>query len=231
MGTSLNSDAVEKKYVELMGSELGPVYNRLQAECTLLNSTWRQFIELFATNEKRVEVLKWSAEYFFHVVSDVFLESTLLKLSRITDPPSMGKRQNVTLALLPSLVEDVLRPQIDAALLRVNDSTTFARDWRNRHIAHQDFSLTFSDSALPLAVVTRKKVTDAIADVNSLLNLVESYYVKGTIAFERLIAGGQADHLIQVLNEEFQRNQEFMARLKSDTLSEADLTRKFRDRV
>jgi hypothetical protein len=214
-----------------MGCDLGPVYYRLQAECTLLNSTWRQFIELFATTEERVEVLKWSAEYFFHVVRDVFLESTLLKLSRITDPASTGNRQNVTLALLPSLVDDVLRPQVDAALVRVNHSTTFARDWRNRHIAHQDFGLAFSDTALPLAVVTRKRITDAIADVNSLLNLVERHYVKGTIAFERLIAHGQADNLIQVLNEEFQRDQEFMARLKTDTLSEADLNREFRDRI
>jgi hypothetical protein len=67
--------------------------------------------------------------------------------------------------------------------------------------------------------------------VNSLLNLVERHYVKGTIAFERLIAHGQADNLIQVLNEEFQRDQEFMARLKTDTLSEADLNREFRDRI
>lgn len=62
MGTSLNPDEVEQKYVELMGCDLGPVYYRLQAECTLLNSTWRQFIELFATSEERVEVLKWSAD-------------------------------------------------------------------------------------------------------------------------------------------------------------------------
>jgi len=231
MGTNLNCDEVERKYVDLMGCELGPVYNCLQAECTLLNSTWRQFIELFATNAERIEVLKWSAEYFFHVVRDVFLDSTLLRLSRITDLPSMGKKQNVTLALLPSLVDDVLRPQIDAALIQVQESTTFARDWRNRHIAHQDFGLTFGDSASPLATATRKNVTDAIADVNSLLNLVESHYVKGTIAFERLIARGQADDLIQVLNEEFQREQEFMARLNSDTLSTADLNRKFRDRI
>jgi hypothetical protein len=149
MGTSLNSDEVEKKYVESMGPDLGPVYNRLQAECTLLNSTWQQFIELFATNEERLEVFKWSAEYFFHVVHDIFLESTLLKLSRITDPPWTGTKQNVALTLLPSLFDEVLRPEIETALQRVNNSTAFARDWRNRHIAHQDFSLTFSDSALP----------------------------------------------------------------------------------
>jgi hypothetical protein len=147
----MNGDEVEKKYVELMGPALGPVYNRLQTECTLLNSTWRQFIELFGTSDERTQVLLWSAEYFFHLVRENFLESTLLKLSRITDPPATGPKANVTLALLPPLVDDVLRPEIDEALKQVGESTAFARDWRNRHIAHQDFRLVFDDSATPLS--------------------------------------------------------------------------------
>jgi hypothetical protein len=214
-----------------MGRELGPVYNRLQSECTLLNSTWQQFTELFATNKQRVEVLRWSGEHFFYIVRNVFLESTLLKLSRITDPRATRKKQNVSLALLPSLVDGVLRPKINEALEKVGNSTEFARDWRNRHIAHQDFGLVFDNTAEPLVTVTPKMITDAIADINFLLNLVESHYVGGEIHFKRLIAIGQADDLVQVLNEEFRKEQEFMVRLKSDTLTQADLTRKFRDRI
>jgi len=231
MGANLNSDEVEQKYIDSMGLELGPVYNRLQAECTFLNATWRQFVELFATSELRAKVLVWSAEYFFEVVRDTFLEATLLKLSRITDPVIIGKKKNVTLALLPPLVDSALRPQIDVAFQAVVAATAFARDWRNRHIAHQDFGLVFDGGVTPLAVVTRKKIDDAIAAINMLLNLIENYYGDATMAFDRLIARGQADDLLQVLNEEYQKDKEFQTKLESRTLTAADFHRRFRERI
>jgi hypothetical protein len=231
MASNLTAEDVEKKYLESMGAELGAVYNRLQSECTLLNSTWRQFMELFGTNEERLHVLAWSAEHFFFVVREVFLESTLLKLSRITDPPATGKKKNVTLALLPPLVDDTFRPTLVNALQEVDQSVSFARDWRNRHIAHQDFNLQFDESAEPLAVVTPKKVRDALDQVNRFLNLVETHYCGGTIAFQMLIARGQADDLVQVLNEEYQRDLEYCERLDAHNLTEADLHRSFRKRI
>jgi hypothetical protein len=232
MGSNLTADEVEKKYIEAMGAQLGPIFNRLQTECTLMNSTWRQFVELFGTSQKRVEVLAWSAEYFFEVVREVFLESTLLKLCRITDPASSpNKKKNVTVALLTELVDDSLRPQIASALPEVLASAQFARDWRNRHIAHQDFDLIFADTPEPLAVVTRKKVSDALEAVNDLLNIVENHYSKATMAFDHLIARGQADDLVQVLNEEFQRDFEFRERLRLHQLSEADLKRTYPERI
>jgi hypothetical protein len=67
--------------------------------------------------------------------------------------------------------------------------------------------------------------------VNRLLNLVENYYVKSTLRSNVWSPRDKLITLFKWLNEEFQRNQEFLARLKSGTLSETDLTQKFWDRI
>jgi hypothetical protein len=231
MSGNYSPEEVEQQYVASMGKNLGQVYNRLQSECTLLNSTWQQFVELFATNEKRVEVLHWSAPYFFGVVHEVFLESTLLRICRICDRAATGNKPNLSLARLPSLVDDAIRPKVEASILRIDAATGFARDWRNRHIAHLDFALTFDEGAVQLAPVTRKKVDDAIQEIGMLLNLIEEHYRQSTVAFHRLIAPGQADDLLQVLNVEFECEREFRDRLKSGELTNEDMNKQYRPRI
>jgi AbiU2 len=231
MSGSFDAEEVEQQYVASMGKDLGQVYNRLQSECTLLNSTWQQFVELFATNEKRVEVLHWSAPYFFKVVHDVFLESTLLRICRISDPAASLGKENLSLARLPSLVDNVIRPDVEASLVRIHSAAEFARDWRNRHIAHLDFALTFDEGAVQLAPFTRKKVDEVIQEIGTLLNLIEEHYRQATVAFHRLIAPGQADDLLQLLNEEFEREREFQERLKTGRLTNEDLTKQYRPHI
>ena len=226
MAQNLNPEEVEEQHIRGMGRELGSVYNRLHAECTMLNSTWRQFVELFGTSEKRVEVITWSASHFFWVVRDVFLESTLLKLSRITDPAATGNKRNVTLRLLPPLVDSVLRPEVEGRLDAVSAATAFARDWRNRHIAHYDFALIFDQAAAPLTPATRRDISEAIKAVNEVLNLVEDHYLHSMTAFEHLIAAGQADDLLQLLNSEFVREQQFQERLRTRELTDDDLRKR-----
>jgi hypothetical protein len=231
MSRSLDAREVEQEYVASMGKALGQVYYRLQSECTLLNSTWQQFVELFSTSEKRTEVLKWSAPYFFTVVRDVFLESTLLRICRISDPASTHNKENLSLARLPSMVEDVIRPEVEACLARIKLATNFARDWRNRHIAHHDFGLAFDETVVPLAPVTRKKIDAAIQEIGILLNVIEQHYRDATNAFHRLIAPGQADDLLQILNEEFECELEFRDRQKSGKLTKEDMNKQYRPRI
>lgn len=231
MSGNYSPEEVEQRYVASMGKNLGRIYNRLQSECTFLNSTWQQFVELFATNEKRVDVLHWSAPYFFGVVREVFLESTLLRICRMCDPAATGSKGNLSLARLPSLVGDLIRPDVEASILRIDAATEFARDWRNRHIAHLDFALTFDETAVQLAPVTRKKVDEAIQEIGLLLNIIEQHYTAGTTAFHRLIAPGQAGDLLQILNEEFERDREFRDRLKSGNLTSEDLNKQYRPQI
>lgn len=231
MSGNFDAREVEQQHVDSMGKPLGQVYNRLQSECTLLNSTWQQFVELFATNEKRIDILHWSAPYFFKVVHDVFLESALLRICRISDPVATGNKGNVSLARLPQLVDDVIRPGVNASLMRINAAAEFARDWRNRHIAHLDFALTFEEAAVQLTPFTRKKVDEVIQEIGMLLNLIEEHYRQSTVVFDRLIAHGQADDLLQILNEEFEREREFQDRLESRKLTTEDLNKQYRPQV
>jgi hypothetical protein len=129
------------------------------------------------------------------------------------------------------LVDDVIRPDVEAALMRIHAAAEFARDWRNRHIAHHDFALAFDETAVPLAPVTRKKIDAAIQEIGILLNVIEQHYRDATTAFHRLIAPGQADDLVQLLNDAFVEDESFRERLRTHRLTEADLHKKWNEKI
>jgi AbiU2 len=84
-------------------------------------------------------------------VQDSLWEDTLLHLSRITDRPETGGRENLTIQRLPGLVTDTalateLRTLVEQAVTR----SAFARKWRNRRIAHSDLALAIKEGAMPL---------------------------------------------------------------------------------
>jgi hypothetical protein len=188
-------------------------------------------VELFGTGQERVEVLNWSAPYFFELVHDIFFEATLLRICRLTDPAKQGKKDNVSINLLPPIIDQKIAGIVKDRIAEIKLESVFARDWRNRHIAHHDFALTFDEAAEPLARVTRKMVDSTIGKLNTLLNVVEEHYTGANIAFEHFIARGQADDLVQVLYDIFEDDQQFTERSKTNTLTKEDLHRAPKRRI
>jgi len=223
------------EYIEKMGAELGSLYTELSEECVWLNNLWNQYVQLYGTSQERLDILEFAAEHFFYLVQKAFFEGTLLNLSRITDPTEMGwgksKRENVTVKRLPKLVELRILPEVESRLQSIDADVEFARDWRNRRIAHADWHLAITGTAKPLEPVTRKQVEAAISAIGELLNFVQEHYVGSTTAFGHLTAHGQADDLLEALNVVYVQEQEFQSRLSSDTLTSEDLIRRSRNPI
>ena len=70
---------------------------------------------------------------------------TLLNLARMTDPAfSMGRKDkaNLSLQALPDLVKDTgLKSTVAELIDNALKATEFARDWRDRFIAHRDLGI------------------------------------------------------------------------------------------
>src|SRR5690349_7121891 len=120
-----------------MGAALGPVYYALYNEFVWLHVRSRQYLQLFGAAPERVDLLNQAAGLFFRVVEDSLWEDTLLHLSRMTDTAQMGKKANLTIQRLSPLITDQalaseIRTLVDSAVTK----SAFARDWRNRRIAH-----------------------------------------------------------------------------------------------
>jgi hypothetical protein len=107
-----------------------------------LNLYWKEFLELFGTNDKRIDRLNRAAPGFFRMLKDQQFETNMLHLARLTDSPkSVGKR-NLTVCNLSELVSDnALKQQLTVLVHEVKQKTQFCRDWRNRQFAHRDLAL------------------------------------------------------------------------------------------
>jgi hypothetical protein len=195
MGETVGAEEVRNEAIAAMGSSLGDIYHSLSDEVSWLHLKWNDFCELFAGRET-VELLNNVAPAYFGELQRQTWEDVFLHLCRLTDPPLSAGKENLTIRRLPNLVSD--QPLSVELQTLVNDAvqkTTFARDWRNRRLAHKELN-----RSQPLAPASRDHVDDALAAIRTVMNRLEWSYLNTTVSYEDVIAdlGGVAS-LIQVL--------------------------------
>ena len=132
----------------------------------------------------------------------MLFEGILLHITRLTDPPRSAGRENLTIQKIPPLVSDqrltgILQSKIGVAIQK----SVFCRDWRNRHIAHQDLQLVIEEGINPLQSANKRmvqEVLDAIADV---LNTLILHYDQSEIGFGIMHNNGGAESLLDFIND------------------------------
>lgn len=227
MAVELTDEQVGQQYVGAMGRELGRVFHYLWKECAWLHLKWHEFVALFGTNARRVDLLNVSAPAFFKIVQDLLSEDTLLHICRLTDPAvSRGKKENLTVCRLPLLVLPALRPKVEHAVAATQRQCRFARDWRNRHIVHRDYPLALDRHANPLETATMKSVNEALAGIARVLNILEGYYlhhepIPYNMPIEPL---GNADALLYLLRDGLDARAALERRLRSGEFLPGDMT-------
>jgi hypothetical protein len=210
-----------------MGSELGEQFFRLVNECFHLRLKWRDFVSLFGTNDRRIDLINEAAGSFFGRLQDSLWEDALLTISRLTDRPTIAGKDTLTVQRLPLLVEARLRGRVKTLLQECLQKCSFARDWRNRSIAHRELTLAIQDpSAQPLAPGSRQTVREAVESIEALLNAVESHYLRSEIGFEHTVSVGDAESLLYVIRDGVEAARSRHERLVSGRATLADLQRR-----
>jgi hypothetical protein len=161
MTSSSSPKEVREHHRLVLGDALGSVYYELYNQFYWLQLKWQQYGELFGTSSKRIDLLNEAAPSFFHVVQDALWDDLLIHISRLTDGPKSRGRENLTFAVLPDLIEAKFQPEIRHLVDQAITSAAFARDWRNRRIAHHDLQLALGGSAEPLSHASRLAVGEA----------------------------------------------------------------------
>jgi hypothetical protein len=217
MATHRTAAEVEQEHLRAFGSELGPLYHALHNEVTWLYAKWLEYRKLFAKSDKRIDVLNDTAGFFFRVVQDTLWEDVLLGIARLTDPPKQGQFENLTLLRLPTAVSDSsLATRVRALANAAKGRSAFAREWRNKHIAHRDLSLAIDAKAEPLPGVSRQNVDDALASFAVVLNALQVHYLKSEVGFEHFVAHDDADALVYWLRVGLRSEQLQRKRLDED---------------
>lgn len=174
---------------EKMPAELADLHFQLGQDVSWLHIDWIEFKKIFAASDRRVALLNATAGRFFARFERTSWDDTLLHLCRLTDPQKSSGRRNLTIKRLPPLVQSTeLRSEVERLVAEVVMNTDFARDWRNRRLAHRDLDRALQPDLHPLAEASREHVEKALASLRSLLNCIELNYENSTTAYDHVIA-------------------------------------------
>ena len=222
-----NPEEARQADIEKMGEPLGSVYSALWQEVSLIHVYWNEYVELFGTTAKRINLLNETAPSFFRMLQDELWEMFLLQLARITDPPSSsGKRgsSNLTIQALPALTSDLkLKENLTKFIDEAIRLTAFCRDWRNRRIAHRDLKLALEQPTLPLAAATRAQVKAALTAIAAVLNALDGHYSQSETRFDGVASHGGAHSLLHVIEMGLRARGARQKRLADGNPSEEDL--------
>ena len=202
MSRESSAEQVLEEHLERMGPDLGPIYNSLWNECAWMHVRWQEYQELYGKGAERVELLNRVGASFFRITQDAIWEGILLQMCALTDAPETFGKPNLSILALPPLIKDEpFRAEIKPLVEAARESTEFARDWRNRRIAHRDLDLVLGKSARPLAEASRIKVSDAIQKLSEVLRRMSLFYLDSDLVFGMIpITRGGGD-LLHVLRD------------------------------
>ncbi len=135
---------------------------------------WKFHEQLFGRGQKRLDLINESAPNFFYLTQEALLLAIQLKLSKLGDPASMGRHENMTLAKLrdeilsecmslASKSSEAFIARLDACLKDYGVKSEKARERRNKILAHTDHAAAMNKLVIPLLTPTRQEIEDALA--------------------------------------------------------------------
>jgi hypothetical protein len=169
-------------------SEVYEIYKPLFNHVSHLHAKWGIFCQLYASSSEIIDLLNSSAAGFFRVCQDVLAYDILLTISRLTDPKQTGKRDNLSLERLVESIDGVkfpkLKDEIEQFLVASEAKCSFARELRNKLIAHNDLAENLQSNGALISMATKKNIEDALESIRNVMNVVASYFENSTVAYE-----------------------------------------------
>ena len=128
------------------------VLHALQDEWIVATRLVSVYKNLFSDAE-RLEVLNLIAGPLLRLTQDVLWDYLLLRVARLTDPPTAGRKrekESLSVLWLPSLFggdkdEDQQKAKLQLLVAEANEAASFARKWRNQVVAHVDLERARDD--------------------------------------------------------------------------------------
>jgi len=200
MATTRSEAEVKDDYLAAMGKDLGLAFFQLYRKLTELHVVWQQYRQLYGADDDTIQLLNRTAGLFFKIIQDELWDSVLLGISRMTDPPSTGSSKNLTIQSFPALIADpALRAKVEALCQAALDDAAFAREHRNKRIAHQDHGYATDRESNPLKGVSRERVESMLASLRNVLNCLDGHFRDATVMYERFIDESGARVLVAKL--------------------------------
>lgn len=212
---------------QAMGAELAELYEALWQEVAWLYAKWGQYVALFGTKSERIDLLNKASPFFFKLVQDALWEDSVLHIARLTDRKETSRKANLSIRQFENLaIDPLISGKIEDLIAVCMDKSKFARDWRNRHIAHRDLARAISEHAEPLMPASRAMVKEVLEALSNLLNAFAQHYLDTTTLFDAGTFSGDAQSLLYVLDDGISAGKARSERFKSGKPTPDDLKRR-----
>ncbi len=180
---------VEVDYIAKIGKEFGSDLYMVRNDFIFLKREWKVYRSLFGTNPERVNLLNEVSGQFSWLLERTLFESVVLGLCRITDPPETGQgdkiKENMTIGRLRRHIEpreDCQKLKFAEFIKKIDNAAVFARDWRNRKIAHNDYFIR--TGAKPLKDASREKIAKLVDAIETCLKWLHVEFLETELSFD-----------------------------------------------
>ena len=183
MAEYLSAEEVRTDNITRMGDSLGDLYDRLRTEVACLHIKCHDFSKLYVSDPATVDFGNAVAPTFFHNLQRMMWEDILLHLCRLTDARK-GTLSLIRLAGAIPKSEPALRDEVNVLATAAQGKTAFARDPRNRRIAHMEYLPARGGIAKVVVPASWQNVEDALLAFQNVLNCIERFYLEAPVNFE-----------------------------------------------
>ncbi len=199
--------AVMMTTVGTTGTKLPPEvkkdFEALRKQVDLVHAYWTMIKDLFGRSEEQLQLLNEAAGSFFFFVQRSFLDSMILGLSRLTDDPGSGDRENLVLQRLATAIgaagnRDAVR-RLRVPMKRIRVAVADLREYRDTVVAHSDRKTAWGECA-PTEIQT-KSVEDALAAIRDFMNEIDAEFHDVTRMYDLITMEGGAPAIVTWLED------------------------------
>src|SRR5215813_10736866 len=172
--------------------EIDEIYYPLFNQVSHLHVQWTIFRQLYVSGPETSALLKWSANGFFGVVQHTLASEILLTISRLTDTKQTGSgkhaRDNLSLDRLADRIDEQqfpdLKDEISKRLVAARHACAFAREVRNKLLAHSDLATSLRDRAAVASQTTTTNIDEALRSIAYVMNAVPGHFDNSGVTYE-----------------------------------------------
>ena len=179
------NEALKQEYQEKLGEDFGTVLYEIRNDWLTGLVRLKEYRILFSDCDT-VSLLNAIGGAFMWDVQQILWRDLLLHVTRLTDPATMGRHENLSVQALPPFCErpelQVEYPELHEAVqelvARAVTAADGPRDWRNRRISHADLGLAIDSDAESLAPTSLRQVQAALDAVHSVIQTIAGQVLK-----------------------------------------------------
>jgi hypothetical protein len=183
--------------------ELAEMWRELGGELIQACFRWQMFHQLFGPNRQRLELMDATAPHFFEELKTLFVDTAILQICRMTDPPTQNRFDNLVidqlhLGLDPSRDAEViglLKAQADAIKAKSKD----LREHRRKRIAHFDKATLLASAKTVLPVIMVKEIDETLKMLGDYLNCFGGYVYKAHTLYTKTLSKFDGEALVYFL--------------------------------